>query len=107
MIKVIFFFILVGFVEIGGGYLIWQWQCEGVLSWLGFLGGIVLVLYGVIVMWQLFLDFGCVYVVYGGIFIVLSLFWVWWVDKKMFDIYDWIGGFVCLIGVVVMFWLRS
>ncbi|RBN39021.1 hypothetical protein DMN50_22430, partial [Priestia megaterium] len=47
------------------------------------------------------------YAAYGGIFIVLSLFWAWWVDKKMPDTYDWIGGLVCLIGVAVMLWPRS
>ncbi|WP_394221821.1 YnfA family protein [Priestia aryabhattai] len=107
MIKAIFSFILAGLAEIGGGYLIWQWLREGASSWLGLLGGIALVLYGVIATWQSFPDFGRVYAAYGGIFIVLSLFWAWWVDKKMPDTYDWIGGFVCLIGVAVMLWPRS
>jgi small multidrug resistance family-3 protein len=107
MIKAIFLFILAGLAEIGGGYLIWQWLREGASSWLGLLGGIALVLYGIIATWQSFPDFGRVYAAYGGIFIVLSLFWGWWVDKKMPDIYDWIGGLVCLIGVAVMLWPRS
>ncbi|WP_393959309.1 YnfA family protein [Priestia megaterium] len=107
MIKAIFLFILAGLAEIGGGYLIWQWLREGASSLLGLLGGIALVLYGIIATWQSFPDFGRVYAAYGGIFIVLSLFWAWWVDKKMPHTYDWIGGLVCLIGVAVMLWPRS
>lgn len=61
MIKAIFLFILAGLAEIGGGYLIWQWLREGASSWLGLLGGIALVLYGVIATWQSFPDFGRVY----------------------------------------------
>jgi small multidrug resistance family-3 protein len=43
-----------------------------------------------------------VYAAYGGVFIVLSLLWGWGIDKKTPDLYDWIGGGICLIGVLVM-----
>jgi len=41
-------FLLAGLCEIGGGYLVWLWLREGRSVWLGLIGGIVLVLYGVI-----------------------------------------------------------
>ncbi|MEJ7412802.1 hypothetical protein WL545_12995, partial [Staphylococcus epidermidis] len=43
-----FIFILAGLCEIGGGYLIWLWLREGQPSWLGVIGGVILILYGVI-----------------------------------------------------------
>ncbi len=95
-------FILAGLAEIGGGYLIWQWLREGEPSYLGLIGGVVLALYGVIATFQAFPSFGRVYAAYGGVFIVLSLLWAWGIDKKTPDLYDWIGGGICLIGVLVI-----
>lgn len=51
-------FILAGLAEIGGGYLIWQWLREDKSAYLGLLGGIALILYGVIATWQAFPTFG-------------------------------------------------
>lgn len=100
-------FVLAGIAEIGGGYLIWQWLREGRPGWYGLLGGIALVLYGVVATWQLFPSFGRVYAAYGGVFIVLSLLWGWLVDKKAPDSFDWVGAFICLLGVAVILWPRS
>jgi small multidrug resistance family-3 protein len=83
LIKAITLFILAGLAEIGGGYLIWQWLREGKTGWLGLIGGILLFLYGVVATLQVFPNFGRVYAAYGGVFIVMSLFWGWWVDKKV------------------------
>ncbi|MBI2471659.1 MAG: hypothetical protein HYV59_10525, partial [Planctomycetes bacterium] len=46
--KSLFFFVLAGFCEIGGGYLVWLWLREGKSIWLGLSGAIVLIIYGVI-----------------------------------------------------------
>ena len=54
-------FILAGVCEIGGGYLIWLWLREGQPSWLGVIGGLILILYGVIATLQTFPTFGRVY----------------------------------------------
>ena len=72
--KSLFYFVLAGFCEIGGGYLVWLWLREGKSVGLAVLGGLVLVLYGIIPTLQP-AHFGRVYAVYGGIFIVLSLLW--------------------------------
>lgn len=107
MIQAIFIFLLAGIAEIGGGYLIWKWLRDGESGWLGLLGGIALALYGVIATWQVFPNFGRVYAAYGGVFIVMSLFWGWWIDKKAPDTYDWVGGAVCIVGVVIMLLPRN
>jgi len=44
----IFYFLVAGLCEIGGGYLVWRWLREGKSLWYGVLGAIILILYGVI-----------------------------------------------------------
>jgi small multidrug resistance family-3 protein len=102
VIQATMLFILAGIAEIGGGYLIWQWLREGKPSYWGLIGGLVLALYGVIATFQSFPSFGRVYAAYGGVFIVLSLLWGWGIDKKAPDLYDWLGGGICIVGVLVM-----
>ncbi|WP_117017494.1 YnfA family protein [Aeribacillus pallidus] len=104
MIYAIILFILAGLAEIGGGYLVWLWIREGKHYLYGVFGSMILVLYGLIPTLQNFPTFGRVYAAYGGVFIILSVLWGWWVDKKTPDIYDWIGAGICLIGVSIMLW---
>ena len=100
-------FILAGLAEIGGGYLIWLWLRESRPIWYGIVGGVILVLYGIIPTLQKFPTFGKVYAAYGGVFIILSLLWGWWIDQKTPDSYDWLGGLVCLVGVFIILWPRN
>lgn len=95
-------FILAGLCEIGGGYLIWLWLREGQSSWLGFFGGIILILYGVVATFQSFPTFGRVYAAYGGIFIIMSIVWAMIFEKQVPDKYDILGAVICIIGVLVM-----
>ena len=45
---------------------------------------------------------------YGGVFIVLSILWGWKVDKIAPDKFDLIGGFIALVGVIIiMYWPRG
>jgi len=105
--KSIILFILAGLCEIGGGYLVWLWLREGKSVFIGILGGVVLVLYGIIPTLQP-AHFGRVYAAYGGVFVIMSILWGWKIDKTNPDRYDIIGGIVCLIGVfIIMYWPRS
>jgi small multidrug resistance family-3 protein len=101
------FFLLAGLCEIGGGYLVWQWLRNGRPAWWGLVGSLVLVLYGVIATWQP-TSFGKTYVVYGGVFIVMSIAWAWYFDGFRPDRLDIIGGAVCFMGIgIILFWPRS
>ena len=97
----LFYFLIAGLCEIGGGYSIWLWLKEGKSIWLGLLGILLLVIYGVIPTLQP-ANFGRVYAAYGGIFIVLSLLWGWQVDKVVPDKFDILGGWIALLGVLVI-----
>jgi small multidrug resistance family-3 protein len=100
----IILFVLAGLAEIGGGYLIWLWLKDGKPLYWGLLGGIILIVYGIIPTFQRFPSFGRVYAAYGGIFIILAVFWGWLVDKKTPDLFDWIGTLICLIGASIILW---
>jgi small multidrug resistance family-3 protein len=103
----LFYFLIAGLFEIGGGYLVWLWLREGKPVIYGLLGSAVLVLYGIVPTLQP-ANFGRVYAAYGGVFIVLSILWGWKIDHVKPDTYDIIGGIVALIGVlIIMYWPRS
>lgn len=94
-------FVLAGLFEIGGGYMVWLSLREGKPWWIGVLGGLILIGYGVVATWQP-ANFGRVYAAYGGIFIVMAIIWGWKVDGVVPDKYDLIGGAVALLGVLII-----
>jgi small multidrug resistance family-3 protein len=105
-LQTILLYILAGLAEIGGGWLVWQWLREGKGLQFGLLGGVILFTYGIIPTLQSEPAFGRVYAAYGGIFIVLSLFWARLVDGWKPDRFDIIGATVALVGVVIIIWGR-
>ncbi|MBZ6489749.1 YnfA family protein [Bacillus subtilis subsp. subtilis] len=106
MLITILLFLAAGLAEIGGGYLVWLWLREAKPAGYGIAGALILIVYGILPTFQSFPSFGRVYAAYGGVFIVLAVLWGWLVDRKTPDLYDWIGAFICLIGVCVLFYLR-
>lgn len=98
----LFFFAAV--LEVGGGYLVWKWLRQNRGKIFGLVGGLVLFVYGIIPTLQP-AEFGRVYAAYGGIFIVTSVLWGYWIDKKRPDRFEVIGSIVVLVGVAIMFYL--
>jgi len=94
---------LAGLAEIGGGYLIWRWLRGGAALWIGVAGALILTLYGVIPTLQHEGRFGRVYAAYGGVFVVMSLLWGWWLDGERPDRYDVLGAAIVSIGVGIIF----
>nr|WP_100182095.1 YnfA family protein [Candidatus Nitrosotenuis aquarius] len=96
-------FFLAALLEIGGGYLVWKWLREHKGKIFGLIGGLVLFVYGIIPTLQP-AEFGRVYATYGGIFVVSSVLWGYWVDKKKPDRFEIIGSIIVLIGVTIIFY---
>lgn len=46
--------------------------------------------------------FGRVYAAYGGIVVVLSLAWGWWIDGVRSDRWNLVGGAIAFLGVMVI-----
>jgi len=103
ILRSILLFILAGFCEIGGGYLVWLWLKEDKSLWYGILGGAILVLYGVVATLQTS-NFARVYATYGGFFIVMSLLWAMKFDHFSPDKYDIIGAAIALTGVCIIYY---
>ena len=87
-------FVIAGVCEIGGGWMMWKCLRDHWPGWWGFVGALILMLYGVIPTLQPS-HFGRVYAVYGGFFIVLSLLWGWKFDGNRPDRFDVIGAATC------------
>jgi len=103
IIRSLLLFALAGLSEIGGGYLVWLWLREGRAIWFGVVGGLILFLYGVLPTFQApEAAFGRVYAAYGGVFVVLSLAWGWWIDGVRPDRWDLLGGAIALVGVTII-----
>ena len=107
MVEVIFstigIFLFASVLEIGGGYLVWKWLRDHKGKIFGLVGGLILFSYGIIPTFQP-ADFGRVYATYGGIFVIVSILWGYWIDKKKPDRFEIIGSVIVLVGVVVMFY---
>ena len=68
---------------------------------------IALIGYGFVLCLQLACDFGRIYAVYGGFFIVLAIAWARQFDGYLPDLGDLIGAGIALSGVlVIMLWPR-
>ena len=99
----LFFFLLAGLCEIGGGYLVWLWLRED-MSWiLGAIGGFILFLYGIVPTFQPSY-FHRIYAAYGGIFIVMALLWGLIFESIVPDMYDIIGAAIACAGVAIIYY---
>ena len=75
------------------------------MSWiLGAFGGFVLFLYGIVPTFQPSY-FHRIYAAYGGIFIVMALFWGWIFDGIAPDLFDIFGAIISLVGVGIIFYM--
>ena len=99
----LFFFILAGLCEIGGGYMVWLWLRENYNWTLGACGGLILFAYGIIPTFQKSY-FHRTYAAYGGMFIVMALLWGYIIDGKIPDKFDLMGTFLCIIGAIIIFY---
>ncbi len=89
--------------ESDGGYLVWKWLKDNKWMVFGLVGGLVLFSYGIIPTFQS-AGFGRVYATYGGIFVIVSIMWDYWIDKKKTDRYEIIGSVIVIVGVAVLFY---
>ena len=103
----IILFVAAGLLEVGGGWLVWQTVREN-KNWIYAGTGIIaLIGYGFVPCLQPTSDFGRVYAVYGGFFIVLAFAWARQFDGYLPDLGDLIGAGIALSGVlVIMLWPR-
>lgn len=106
-LKTVGLFALTALAEIAGCYLPYLWLREG--------KSILLLVPGVLCLaafvWLLTLHptaVGRVYAAYGGVYVVMAIFWLWTVDGIRPTTWDIVGSMVALLGMaIIMFAPRS
>jgi small multidrug resistance family-3 protein len=97
-------YVLAALAEIGGCFAFWAWwRTDRSALWL--LPGLAaLVLFAWLLAMSPAEHAGRAYAVYGGVYIVASLLWLWAVEGFRPDRWDMAGGAVCLIGAAIILW---
>ncbi len=100
--KPIFYFCAAAFFEIAGCFAVWQWLRESKSVWLLPLGIISLFLFAV-VLTRIDVTFaGRAYAAYGGIYVVASLAWLYFVERQIPNKWDLIGVATSFIGTIII-----
>ena len=87
--------------EILGCYSVYAWLRLGKSVWLIIPASLCLILFA----WLLTLHpshAGRVYASYGGVYVVMSVLWLWLFEKQVPDFYDLLGSGLALIGMSII-----
>lgn len=98
---------LAAITEIAGCFAFWAWlRLDKTPLWL--VPGIVSLMAFAYFLTRVDSDFaGRAYAAYGGIYIVVSVGWLWLVESKTPDRWDIAGATICLLGAAVILWGRK
>lgn len=94
-------FIVTAFAEIVGCYLPYLWLRQGRSPWLLVPAAVSLIIFS----WLLTLHptaSGRTYAAYGGIYVSISILWLWQVDQVVPTRQDLIGVALCLAGMATI-----
>lgn len=94
-------FMLTAVAEIVGCYLPYLWLKKAGSPWLLLPAALSLALFA----WLLTLHptaSGRVYAAYGGVYIVVALLWLRWIEGATLQTTDWLGAGIALIGMAVI-----
>ncbi len=88
--------------EIGGCFCFWAWLRLGRSPWLVLPGLLLLAAFAVLLTRIDVSVAGRAYAAYGGIYILVSLVWMWAVDGQRPDRWDAVGATLCLAGAAII-----
>ena len=105
LLKTLGLFVVTALAEIIGCFLPYLWLKMQGSPWLLLPAAASLMLFA----WLLTLHpeaSGRVYAAYGGVYVVVALLWLRWVDGVTLHTSDWVGAGIALLGmaVIVMGW---
>ncbi|WP_370459731.1 YnfA family protein [Aquitalea sp. LB_tupeE] len=101
LLKLLLLFGLTALAEITGCYLPWLWLKQQGSAYLLVPAAFALLLF----VWLLTLHpaaAGRVYAAYGGVYVVVAVFWLWVVDGVRPSLYDLLGGMLALAGMAII-----
>lgn len=101
-------YLLAAFTEIAGCFSFWAWVKLG-KSPLWLIPGAISLAFFAWILTKVEVDLaGRAYAIYGGIYIICSLIWLWGVEDTRPDKWDCIGAVICLVGAgIILFAPRS
>jgi small multidrug resistance family-3 protein len=88
--------------EIAGCFAFWSWLRLGKPLWWLVPGVLSLATFAYLLTLVDVAAAGRTYAVYGGVYIVASLFWLWSVESVRPDRWDVTGAAICLVGAAVI-----
>jgi small multidrug resistance family-3 protein len=88
--------------EIAGCFAFWSWLRLGKPLWWLVPGVLSLATFAYLLTLVDIAAAGRTYAVYGGVYIVASLFWLWSVESVRPDRWDVTGAAICLVGAAVI-----
>lgn len=88
--------------EIAGCFAFWAWLRLDRPAWLAIPGALSLVLFAWLLTRADSVAAGRAYAGYGGIYIALSLLWLWFAEGVRPDRFDLAGAALCLLGAAVI-----
>jgi small multidrug resistance family-3 protein len=106
MTRTIVLYILAAAAEIGGCFAFWAWvRLNKSPGWLA--PGLVSLILFAWLLARVEVGFaGRAYAAYGGIYIVVSLIWLWAVEGMRPDRFDGVGAALCLLGAALILYGR-
>lgn len=90
------------FAEIAGSFAFWAWLRLDKSALWAIPGGVLLILFAIILTRIDAVFAGRAYAAYGGVYIFSSLLWLWLVEGARPDRWDLIGGLVCIAGATII-----
>lgn len=102
------FYIIAAFAEITGCFSFWAWVRLG-KSFLWLLPGTMSLIFFAWMLTKVEVGLaGRAYAVYGGIYILCSLLWLWIIEGTRPDRWDIVGMLVCIAGAgIILYMPRS
>jgi len=102
MIRTAALFFATALAEIVGCYLPYLWLRRGASPWLLLPAAASLAAFAWLLTLHPSLGAGRTYAAYGGVYVSVALFWMWWIEGTRPDQWDWLGVGIVLTGVAVI-----
>jgi small multidrug resistance family-3 protein len=108
MTKTAFVYIAAAIAEIAGCFGFWSWMRHGKSPWLLPAAVASLVLFAWLLTFVETDAAGRAYAAYGGVYIAVSLIWLWAIEGVQPDRWDMVGATLCAVGAaIILFGPRS
>jgi small multidrug resistance family-3 protein len=100
--KTVSLFVLTAIAEIVGCYLPYLWLRRGASPWLLPPAALSLAAFAWLLSLHPPLGAGRTYAAYGGVYVAVAVFWMWWIEGTKPDRWDILGAGIALLGMSII-----